>query len=114
MKMWIASVLLVFGMVELYQWMKHVTVPLPAFILGGALLAIASNYRKYAGWSFQQLPPSSDTDPVQTPQPTELRHAPNWAALNPSSTEAVSKPTRSISFTIRHREREEVRHEGKG
>jgi hypothetical protein len=111
MKMWMVSVLLVFAMVELYQWMKHVTVPLPAFILGGALLAIASNYRKYAGWSFQQSPPSSDTERVQTPQPAELTNAPNWTALNSSSTEAVSKPTRSISFTIRRRDREEVRHE---
>ena len=114
MKMWIASVLLVFGMVELYQSMKHVTVPLPAFILGGALLAIASNYRKYAGWSFQQSPPSSDTERGQTPQPAELTNAPNWAALNPSSTEAVSKPTRPISFTIRRRDREEVRQEENG
>jgi hypothetical protein len=114
MKMWIASVLLVFAMVELYQWMKHVTVPLPAFILGGALLAIASNYRKYAGWSFQQSPPSSDTEQGQTPQPAELTKAPNWAALNPSSTEAVSKSTRSISFTIHHRDREAVRPEENG
>lgn len=114
MKMWIASVLLVFGMVELYQWMKDVTVPLPAFILGGALLAIASNYRKYAGWSFQQSPPSSTTEPVQTSQSTELAKAPNWAALKPSSTEAVSQPNRPISFTIRRRDPEEVRHEGKG
>jgi hypothetical protein len=43
-------------MAELHQWMKNFTLPLPVFILAGALLAIASNYGKYAGWSFQQQP----------------------------------------------------------
>ncbi len=46
MKVWIASVLILLGMVEVYQWMKHFTVPLPVFIIGGDILAIASNYGK--------------------------------------------------------------------
>ena len=114
MRMWITSVLVVFGMVELYQSMRDFTVPLPAFILGGALLAIASNYRKYAGWSFQKQPTSSDVEQGQTRPPAELRNAPNWTTLNPSSAEPLSKPARSISFTIPRPECEEVRHESKG
>ena len=99
MRVWITSVLVVFGMVELYQWMKNFTLPLPVFILAGALLAIASNYGKYAGWSFQPPSASSESPLVQTP----LRHEStnNGSKLNPSSAKPLPQTTREISFTIR-------------
>lgn len=103
MKVWITSVLVVFGMVELYQWMKDFTLPLPVFILCGALLAIASNYRKYAGWSFQ--PPSAPSDT----KGDEFTQASNWSNLNPSSAKPLPQPTRSISFTISQRTPEGVK-----
>lgn len=111
MKVWITSVLVVFGMVELYQWMKDFTLPLPVFILGGALLAIASNYGKYAGWSFQPPSAHSDTQPVQTPLRDEFSKASNWSKLNPSSAQPLPQTTRSISFTIRHRTPEGVKND---
>ena len=49
MKIWLACFGLLFAFAELYQWMKHLTLPLPIYILGGAILAIASNYNKRMG-----------------------------------------------------------------
>ncbi len=47
MKVWLASFVALFLLAEVYQWAKLFTLPLPIFILGGAFLAIASNYEKY-------------------------------------------------------------------
>jgi len=47
MKVWLASFILLFAIAEVYQWAKYFTLPLPIFILGGAFLAIISNYDKY-------------------------------------------------------------------
>jgi hypothetical protein len=101
MKVWITSVLVVFGMVELYQWMKDFTLPLPVFILCGALLAIASNYGKYAGWSFQPPSAQADTKPGQASLGDGFTQASNWSKLNPSSVQPLPQATREISFTIR-------------
>ncbi|HEY9675703.1 MAG TPA: hypothetical protein V6D11_29940 [Waterburya sp.] len=108
MKVWITSVLVVFGMVELYQWMKDFTLPLPAFILGGVLLAIASNYGKHTSWPFWQPSARSDVNPLQTSSPGGLTQASNRPSLNQSSATPLSKPTRSISFTVRHPAQEQV------
>jgi hypothetical protein len=111
MKVWIASVLVLFGMVEVYQWMKHFTVPLPVFILGGAILAIASNYGKYAGWSFQ---PQSEPDAKRgkIPPTEDFTTSPNWTTLNSSSATPLPKPAHPISFTIRAAAKEDVKNEG--
>jgi hypothetical protein len=101
MRVWITSVLVVFGMVELYQWMKNFTLPLPVFILAGAVLAIASNYGKYAGWSFQSPSAQSQTQPVQTPLRDELTQPSKGSKLNASSAKSLPQATREISFTIR-------------
>lgn len=108
MKVWITSVLVVFGMVELYQWMKDFTLPLPAFILGGVLLAIASNYGKHTSWPFWQPSARSEVNPLQTSSPSGLTQASNRPSLNQSSATALPKLNRSISFTIRHPAQEQV------
>lgn len=100
MKVWITCVLVLYGMVEIYQWMKQFSLPLPAFILAGAGLAIASNYGKYAGWSFQKQV-LSDTNSAQTTPNPETQQA-NWANLNPTSAKVLSKPAQPISFKIRN------------
>ncbi len=112
MRVWIISCLVLFGMVEIYHWIKHFTLPFPMLILGGALLAIASNYGKHAGWSFQE-PTQSDDNSVKTPTASGLTNIFNWPNLNQSSATPVLKPSRSISFTIR-RAQEEVRNDKKG
>ena len=109
MKVWMISVLILFGMVEIYQWMKHFTVPLPVFLLGGALLAIASNYRKFTGWFLPQQLTQSDANQGQTPTLGGLTNTPGYGSLNQSSATPAFKPARSISFLISRPESEEVR-----
>jgi hypothetical protein len=98
MKVWITSVVVLFWMVETYQWMRHFTLPLPVFILGGALLAIASNYGKYAGWSFQQ-PDQAEPNRVKTSHLGDFTST-NWPNLNRSSSSSMPQLARPISFTI--------------
>lgn len=105
MKVWITSVLVLYGMVEAYQWLKHFTLPLPVFILGGAILAIASNYGKYSGWSFQPQA-QADTNSEKIP-PIEATQTANWTNLN-SSAKPLPKP---VSFIIRPATQKEVLHE---
>ncbi len=84
-RVWIAIFLVLFGMAELYQWMKQFTLPLPIYILGGAFLALASNYERRASFPWQR--PSE-------PPPTAV-NLPNSSQL-PS----VPQSTKPISFTI--------------
>ena len=44
MKVWVVGCVLLFLLVELYQWAKGFILPLPIYIFAGALLSIASNY----------------------------------------------------------------------
>jgi hypothetical protein len=44
MKVWIVGCVLLFLLVEFYQWAKGFILPLPLYIFAGALLSIASNY----------------------------------------------------------------------
>ena len=46
MRVWLVSLTVLFGLAELYQWVKGFMLPLPIYVLGGAFLAIASNYEK--------------------------------------------------------------------
>lgn len=46
MKAWLISVAILFILAEFSLWIADFILPLPIYILGGALLAIASNYEK--------------------------------------------------------------------
>lgn len=50
MRIWLACFFVLFALAELFDWVKQITLPLPIYILGGAFLAIASNYNKR--WGF--------------------------------------------------------------
>jgi len=52
MRIWFASFLLLFALAQLFDWIKHLSLPLPVFILGGLLLAAATKYDKRSGWPF--------------------------------------------------------------
>ncbi|MBE9127288.1 MULTISPECIES: hypothetical protein [unclassified Coleofasciculus] len=101
MRVLIVSFLVLFSLLELSHWVEHFIMPLPLLILGGALLAIASNYGKSSGWSLSQEKTDSDTRQLQTPTVNSVTSAPNWTNLQASSSMPVSKSTPSISFTIR-------------
>ncbi len=45
----IVTILVLFVGVEFFQWLRGVILPLPLYVLGGAFLAIASNYEKGIG-----------------------------------------------------------------
>lgn len=53
MRVWFASFLLLFVLAQLWDWMRHLSLPLPVFIAGGLCLAVASNYNKRSGWPFR-------------------------------------------------------------
>jgi hypothetical protein len=44
MKVWVVGCVLLFLLVEFYQWAKGFILPLPIYIFAGALLSITSNY----------------------------------------------------------------------
>ena len=46
MRVWLVSVAVLFVLAEVYLSIKDFILPLPIYILGGAFLAIASNYDK--------------------------------------------------------------------
>ncbi|BAU66746.1 hypothetical protein STA3757_41510 [Stanieria sp. NIES-3757] len=46
MKVWLISVAFLFVVAEFLLWAKNFILPLPVYLLGGAFLAIASNYEK--------------------------------------------------------------------
>ncbi len=65
MRLWISTVLVLFALVQFYQWVKGFMLPLPIYVLAGAFLAIASNYDKgmnaiIPGASQQSLTPSEN------------------------------------------------------
>lgn len=91
MQVWLASFLVLFALSELFQWMKHLSLPLPVFILGGAFLAIASNYDRRASFPFNLL---NDFSPTLDPSVSE--------AVEPES----PQKRQPISFTIRKTEKE--------
>ncbi len=42
----IAAFLMLLGAVELFEWLKARSLPFPVLVLGGAVLAVVSNYGK--------------------------------------------------------------------
>lgn len=50
MKVWLSCFFVLFAIAELYQWAQQVTLPLPLYIFGGAVLAVASNADKRLGF----------------------------------------------------------------
>jgi len=90
MKFWLTCFMLLFGGAELLQWFRQFSLPLPVFILGGAFLAVASNYDKLTDhpWHIDHgaIAPEEDTP----------------AALDATGSKGNSSPMpRPISFTIR-------------
>ncbi|MEH2247560.1 hypothetical protein [Nostoc sp.] len=52
MKVWLACFLVLFALAELFDWLQEFNLPLPIYILGGAFLAVASNYEQIFGSYF--------------------------------------------------------------
>ncbi|MEC4983180.1 MAG: hypothetical protein SAK42_03600 [Oscillatoria sp. PMC 1076.18] len=98
MKVWIVSFFLLFGLAELYQWAKDVTLPLPVFVLAGAFLAIASNYEKgIVSFLGQETSDNGNCLPQNENLVKSLEGNDNYPRLIESST---TQTNRSISFKI--------------
>ena len=52
MRILIACFFVLFALAELFDWLQQLSLPMPIYILGGAFLAIASNYNKRFGSFF--------------------------------------------------------------
>ena len=71
MRIWLACFFLLFALAELFDWLKHISLPLPIYILGGAFLAIASNFNKHWGIFFDFLGTPAQPPSIDPGYPTE-------------------------------------------
>ncbi|OUL18729.1 hypothetical protein [Nostoc sp. 106C] len=85
MRVWLACFFVLFALAELFDWVKEFTLPLPIYILGGAFLAVASNYDKIVGSYF------NDGTIERSPEPPQLDLSPQ--ALNQISLSPVENKT---------------------
>ncbi|WP_414519086.1 hypothetical protein [Nostoc sp. PCC 9305] len=74
MKVWLACFLVLFALAELFDWLQEFNLPLPIYILGGAFLAVASNYDKIIGSYFDD---SSIEASLEQPQLDSLTPSTN-------------------------------------
>ena len=81
MKVWLVTFAILFALAEFYQWLKGFTFPLPFAILGGAFLAIASNYEKGICSFASQDPENLDYPAEQTA--TLVEDYPQLTEINP-------------------------------
>jgi len=72
MRIWLACFVVLFALAELFDWLQEFSLPLPIYILGGAFLAVASNYDKIVGSYFSE---TSIAASLETPQ-LEVSHQP--------------------------------------
>ncbi|RCJ20016.1 hypothetical protein A6S26_04600 [Nostoc sp. ATCC 43529] len=49
MRIWLACFFVLFALAQFFDWLQKFNLPLPIYILGGAFLAVASNYDKIVG-----------------------------------------------------------------
>jgi hypothetical protein len=93
MKVWITCFFVLFGTAELLQWIQKFSLPLPVFVLGGAFLAIASNYSKLNNLPFH--PDYEISELPENPAP-----AVTSSSAPPMPASARSQPSSTVSFTI--------------
>ncbi|HLP88133.1 MAG TPA: hypothetical protein VK184_05940 [Nostocaceae cyanobacterium] len=82
MRVWLACFVLLFVVVELFDWLKQFTLPLPVYILAGAFLAVASNYNQIIGTYFKPENPNTIIEPLKIDASTESNPV-TFAAINP-------------------------------
>lgn len=92
MQLWLTSFILLFGAVEFWQWVQQASLPMPIFVLGGAFLAIASNYGKLSMPFRLDDKLNSSSNPVTSPQATP--------AVSPTNLQKSSVRPSPVSFEI--------------
>ena len=109
MKLWVVCFVILFGSFEFYQWIRQVTwfaefqISLPLSVVGGIVLAIASNYDLMSGLPFNLLgdgaPPSNGLNST-LPSPADTPKMMKQGNRRPISFQVFAAPKRSISFEI--------------
>lgn len=92
--------ILLFGLSQFFQWAQQFTLPLPIFVLGGAFLAIASNFNKRAGLPFSLLDEFSKPPETSVAKPTSELAQSQTPPVSP-----VVQTPKPVSFTIRQPEK---------
>jgi hypothetical protein len=96
MQLWLTSFIVLFGVAEFWQWVQQASLPMPFFVLGGAFLAIASNYDKRSKLPLQTDYPTLDSQ--AKPVATQTNQAVSPANQTASAKSSV-RPS-PISFEI--------------
>jgi hypothetical protein len=65
MRVWLACFVVLFALAEFFDWLQEFSLPLPIYILGGAFLAVASNYDKIIGSYFSDATMEGSSESVQ-------------------------------------------------
>ena len=86
---WLTCFFVLFALAEFFDWVKEISLPLPVYILGGAFLAVASNYNKIVGSYFSdvtaEILPDSLRGEIPKPGKQILSHSTPVSSLNPGS-----------------------------
>ncbi|NDJ17193.1 hypothetical protein [Myxacorys almedinensis] len=88
--------IVLFGLSQFFQWAQQMTLPLPIFVLGGAFLAIASNFNKRAGLPFSLL----DERSHQLPETPVSKQSPELVESEAMPIQPAAQLSKPISFTI--------------
>jgi hypothetical protein len=91
MKIWLTTFAVLFVLAQMYVWVKNFILPLPIYILGGAFLAIASNYDKGIFPAFTARTEDTETVLSQTATLLEQRESLNTATSDSASLPAQKK-----------------------
>jgi hypothetical protein len=89
MRIWLACFFVLFALAELFDWVKKINLnlPLPIYILGGAFLAVVSNYDKIVGYYLSDTGSNVIRDimpqqpQLETPQTTSMGSISNQKEL---------------------------------
>ncbi len=84
MRVWLVCFVVLFALAQLFDWVKGLQLPLPIYILGGAFLAVASNYDKLFGTYFSNVTDASMEASVEQVQLDSQLEA-NGAMISPVS-----------------------------
>lgn len=85
MQVWIASVIIIFALSQLWEWLNRTEFSLPVLGVAGLVLAIASNYDKRHSFPFWP----AATSPAQASQAIVTAPTPSLSA---SQSETVPLP----------------------
>ncbi|QSJ14688.1 hypothetical protein JYQ62_22635 [Nostoc sp. UHCC 0702] len=83
MRVWLACFLVLFALAEFFDWLQEFSLPLPIYILGGAFLAVASNYDKIIGSYFTDATIDTSSEQPRLDLPTQSSPSISFKIANP-------------------------------